>query len=180
MGFFLLLRKCNLVPDSTPKFDAGKQLTRNDIQFFEDHAKVTLRWTKTRQSGNKPLSFALPCIQNSLLCPVTALKRLFALVPTDPSKSCFLRTNGTCYTYAMLQKKLSWISDKLGLEEKLTSHSLRSGGATMAFLAGVPSELIKILGDWKSDCYLKYIRLPLTARLAASALMKYRVQMLEN
>ena len=61
----------------------------------------------------------------------------------------------------------------------MTSHSLRAGGATNAFLAGVPSEIIKILGNWKSDCYLRYIRLPEQARLAAGVLVKYRVLSLD-
>ena len=73
VGFFLLLRKCNLLSDSTPKFDLKKQLTPEDLEFEPDHVKATLRWTKNNQFGNKPLGFALPVISGSVLCPVSAL-----------------------------------------------------------------------------------------------------------
>jgi len=38
-------------------------------------------------------------------------------------------------------------------------HSFRRGGATFAFEAKVPSELIKAQGDWCSDCYLIYLEM---------------------
>ena len=36
-------------------------------------------------------------------------------------------------------------------------YSLRKGGATSTFRAGVPGETIEKLGDWKTDIYKKYI-----------------------
>ena len=80
--------------------------------------------------------------------------------------------------YKQLQSRLAEMSQLLQLEHKLTSHSLRAGGATAAFLAGVPAEVIKILGHWKSDCYVRYLRLPEQARLAAGVLMKHRIKCL--
>ena len=39
-----------------------------------------------------------------------------------------------------------------GLPDKeYGTHSFRRGGASYAFQAGIPLELIKILGDWKSN-----------------------------
>ena len=179
VGFFLLLRKCNLVPDSVNKFDSAHQLSRKDLQIEVDHIKVTLHWTKNSQCGNKPLRFALPRIPGSPLCPVEAVLAVLLLVEGSPLDSLFKRSDGTCYTYQNLQNRLAQLSTQLGLSEKLTSHSLRSGGATNAFLSGVPAEIIKILGHWKSDCYLKYIRLPEQARMAAGVLVKYQVLSLD-
>ena len=42
--------------------------------------------------------------------------------------------------------------------EQYGTHSLRRGGATWMFLAGIPIEVIKQIGDWKSDCIYKYIK----------------------
>ena len=42
-----------------------------------------------------------------------------------------------------------------------SGHSLRRGGATFAFQCGIPSELIKLQGDWRSDAYMLYLTLPL-------------------
>ena len=43
---------------------------------------------------------------------------------------------------------------------RFRGHSFRRGGATWAFRAGVPGELIQIYGDWASDaykCYLEFL-----------------------
>ena len=98
VGFFLLLRKCNLVPDTQSSFDPTKQLKREDLEFAEDHIKVTLRWTKTNQFGNKPLRFALPRIPGSNLCPVQAIIRLLYMVKGSPMGSLFQRSDGRFYT----------------------------------------------------------------------------------
>ena len=185
VGFFLLLRKCNLVPDSTAKFNPDKQIKWQDLQFKQDHVRVTLRWTKNNQFGRKPLVFALPRIPDSCLCPVTAVLAVLQLSVNNGQNcngcdSLFKRANGSCYTYGNLQSKLKWVSKILGLDPHLTSHSLRAGGATAAFIAGVPADLIQILGHWKSDCYKRYLRLPEQARLAAGLLMKYHVQRVQE
>ena len=179
IGFFLLLRKCNLVPDTGASFNPDKQLKRSDLSIEPDHIKVTLRWTKNAQFGNKPLRFVLPRIEGSVLCPVSAILAVLSLVEGNPNDSLFKKSSGVCFTYRQLQSKLAWVSQMLDLPDKLTSHSLRAGGATNAFLAGVPGEIIKILGHWKSDCYLKYIRLPEEARFAAGVLVKHRIVSLD-
>ena len=177
VGFFLLLRKSNLVPDTSKSFNGGKQIKRSDLQFEQDHVKVTLNWLKNSQYG-KTHRFALPHIPGSILCPVEALCAVFDAIQAAPHDSIFTKSDGSVYTYPKLQAKLAWVSQKLGIE-KLTSHSLRAGGATNAFLSGVPGELIQILGHWKSSCYLKYLRLPKEARMAAGVLVKYRILALE-
>ena len=53
------------------------------------------------------------------------------------------------------QQRLDWD------EEQFSGHSLRRGGATSLFAAGVPAYLTKILGRWRSNCYEKYIETPL-------------------
>ncbi|KAI8516561.1 hypothetical protein Bbelb_051420 [Branchiostoma belcheri] len=44
----------------------------------------------------------------------------------------------------------------------------RRGGATFAFRAGVQVELIRLQGDWRSDAYLLYLKVPLRTRLELS------------
>ena len=54
----------------------------------------------------------------------------------------------------------------LGLPDKdYAGQSFRRGGASYAFQAGIPIELIKILGDWKSDAVLLCLTVPLSIRL---------------
>ena len=52
-----------------------------------------------------------------------------------------------------------------------SGHSFRRGGATWAFSANVPSELIKEHGDWLSEAYLRYLNFNLEERLVVTLKM---------
>ena len=68
-------------------------------------------------------------------------------------------------------KMLKTTLQKAGVDHKnYSTHSFRSGGATWAFNSGVPGEIIKIVGNWKSDCYLKYLLISDQARDVAAQL----------
>ena len=41
---------------------------------------------------------------------------------------------------------------------RIGSHSLRAGGAVMLKLCGYDSDMIKKLGRWRSETYLRYIQ----------------------
>jgi hypothetical protein len=42
--------------------------------------------------------------------------------------------------------------------KQFSTHSFRRGGASWAFSSEIPSELIQLYGDWKSDAYKNYLR----------------------
>ena len=49
--------------------------------------------------------------------------------------------------------------DEIGIYKTLVStHSLRSGGATAMFLNGILETVIKKMGRWSSDTFLLYIQ----------------------
>ena len=52
-----------------------------------------------------------------------------------------------------------------------TGHSFRRGGASWAFQAGVPGELIQVCGDWASDAYKKYLEFSMQSRINLAALL---------
>ena len=54
---------------------------------------------------------------------------------------------------------------------RLSSHSLRAGGATALFASGASATLIAQLGRWASDAYLGYCRLTAAVTRGVSALM---------
>ena len=68
-----------------------------------------------------------------------------------------------------------WLRDHLsliGIDPKLyAGHSFRRGGASFAYQSGVPIELIKALGDWRSDTILIYLTMPLTIRLKTANML---------
>ena len=47
-------------------------------------------------------------------------------------------------------------------------HSFRRGGASFAHQAGLPVDMIKLLGDWKSDAVLLYLTVPFHMRFISN------------
>ena len=72
------------------------------------------------------------------------------------------------FTYQKFQAQLRHCLVDIGLEPSHNaSQSFRRGGAFFAFQAGVPIQMIKILGDWKSGAVLLYLTIPMNMRLHA-------------
>ena len=60
-----------------------------------------------------------------------------------------------------------WI-DLAGYDNSLfSSHSLRRGGVQWAAQSGIPHHVIKLLGDWKSQAYERYLNMTLQERYDA-------------
>ena len=55
-------------------------------------------------------------------------------------------------------------------------HSFRRGGATFAFDCHIPSEIIKLQGDWQSDAYLVYLELSQQQKQGACHAMAAKLQ----
>lgn len=172
VSFFGMLRKSHLLSNKANEFNPKQHLLRSDFQFHTWGALMSIRWSKTIQFRERIVQLPLPYIPGSHLCPVTAIKRAFFFtVCADPASQAFMWQNLDTmglelFTYSMFTRKLRSILESLGLPAKeYASHSFRRGGASFAFEAGVPIELIKILGDWRSDAVLLYLTVPLYIRL---------------
>ena len=48
---------------------------------------------------------------------------------------------------------------------------LGEGGASWAFAAEVPTELIQLYGDWKSDAYKRYLKFSLDDKISVAEKM---------
>jgi integrase len=163
IAFFGLFRKGNLLLKSDSSFDPTKHLRRRDFGFVPSGIIVEVRWNKTIQFLQRTLQIPLPLLKNHPLCPVSAVLRSFSLVtPPSLDAPAFLlpSTEGrvTSLTQSKFTKKLTKVLSLSGYDSSLFSgHSFRRGGATWALQCGFPSDVIKILGDWRSDAYLRYI-----------------------
>lgn len=173
VAFFGLLRKANLLCKGLSQFDPSKHLRRGDILFFPDWAIVINRWSKTIQFSQRILTIPLPRLDQHPLCPYTALRHAFQLVPAPLSGPAFVTpalTKGNLLplTYGKFDSLLKLLAAKLNMDpSQISGHSFRSGGATLAFQAQIPAELIKRLGDWQSDAYRSYIHIPVKDRMLA-------------
>ena len=175
LAFFLLLRKSNILPTTKNGFDPLKQLCWDDIVHMGRNLIVGIRWSKTDQFGRELKTYPIPILAD----PWKALCRMAnsrCKKPEGMQHICLL-DNNISYTYNQFQSRLRVVLAAVGVAEpdSYSSHSFRRGGATFAYVCGVPPEIIKLLGNWKSNCFLKYLHLPLEARLAASELIKARL-----
>ena len=172
-GFFGLLRKANMLLKGVAKFNPLKHLRRSDIVFYPGWAIVINRWSKTIQFSQRLLTVPLPLIPGHPLCPYSALQHAFKLVPATLSGPAFVlpapsRRGLIPFTYAKFDSLLKSVASTAGLDpSRISGHSLRSGGATLAFQANIPEEFIKRLGDWRSDAFKSYIHIPIKYRMYA-------------
>ena len=148
-------------------------LTRNRVNFSKEGLVITLLHTKTIQFGRRRLH--IPLIRNqSFLCPVQAYEQLLVRSEGDWEGPAFV----------FLEKgKIHWLTRSIfiktfravlrsgGVKDAaaFTGHSFRRGGATWAFQAGIPGELIQICGDWVSDAYKRYLEFSMKDKLYLAA-----------
>ena len=162
VAFFTFLRKSNLVPDNTRQI-SSKVITRANLVFTSAGANIHVSATKTIQCQQRSLILPIPAIPGSRLCPILALRRHLAINPGPVSAPLFSVFSGSGLapiTYKQFCVFLSRVLSTLHLDPALYSpHSFRRGGATFAFDCHIPSEIIKLQGDWKSDAYLVYLGL---------------------
>ena len=168
-GFFLFLRKSNLVPD-TRLHNPLQQLSRQDLKIDQQLLVVTIKWSKTIQFAQKKLQLPMMVDQDSTICPVKWLLIMLRRIPAQGCHNLFsFQKQGIIVpiTYRDLTVQLrQWIKD-IGITESksFSSHSLRHGRITHTFENDVPENTIRILGDWASSAYKRYIDLIVETRL---------------
>ena len=170
-AFFSFLRISNLVPYASANCHADNAyfLKRQDVYFTASGAVLRVYRTKTIQFKQHVLDIPLPFIPNSILCPVTALKKYFCTVPALDSSPLFIVHHGRSLKpilAAHFNRFFKSCITTVGLEpDSFSSRSFRQGGATFAFNCGAPTEFIKAQGDWPSDAYLVYLKLSTKKKL---------------
>ena len=121
---------------------------------------------------------------------LTQLSRVYQVSPIQPAVIAFTQAHITAansqafnwvdypsptahfFTYNMFISKLRDHLTTMGIDpQSYAGHSFRRGGASFAYQSGVPLELIKALGDWRSDTILIYLTMPLTIRLRSANML---------
>lgn len=157
IAFFSFLRKSNLFTDERNRHQG---LTRGALSFLAEGVVIHIRASKTIQFNERLVTIPLARIPGSCLCPAQSALLLYKLCPGSKDAPFFRfrqagRIQVMCYRLFLckLKSKLSLI----GLSpEDYAGHSFRRGGATLALSSNIPSELVKLQGDWASAAYLKY------------------------
>ena len=153
LGFHLLLRKSNQVPNTALEFSPLHQLVCKDIHFHRGLVLVNIKWSKNHQIGNR---VTIPLVKSkNPACPVTALKKLFLAVQAHPQQPLFAFQHTKPYSHSCLSV-LTYPSLVLYLRKWLklagyqpfhySCHSLRCRCASHAFSRNMPTDLIKKMG----------------------------------
>ena len=137
--------------------------------------KITIQWSKTIQFGERTLVIPLVSIPDYPLCPVQAYLNMQSLVcvSDDSPAYCFLKHKQMYpIIYRPFQSVLKQMIRDIGKNPDVYStHSFRRGGASWAFVAEVPSELIPLYGDWKSDANKRYLKFSLDDKISVATKM---------
>lgn len=172
--FFGFFRKASVLPQ-IHSFDPQIHLTRQDFHLHGWGIAILVRHSKTIQLRERTLQVPLLKLPSSDICPVKALLRAFLLTSGSDSKGpaftipslASTGTGGyTPFSPARFTSRLKSSVKSLGLDDsKYSGHSFRRGAATWAFSMGVPSDVIQLLGDWRSDAYKAYLDLGLSDKV---------------
>jgi integrase len=145
-------------------------LTVDDVREAGDGIEVTIRTSKTDKHSRGEV-IAIPRGSHPLTDPVAALTDwLTVLADTDESEPAgrLLRridrhdNLGAALSGDAINTRIRHLAVRAGVPnaENYTAHSLRAGGATVAYAAGVPVSVIAAHGRWEKDSpvVLGYIR----------------------
>ena len=174
-GFYLIIRASNLVPISRKQFNPQEQLTRWHVGLDQELklAIFIIEWSKNNQNQKKEMKVPVSPCENEKICLIKTLHRYFQQVPAQQHHPCFCYHDKTGkvkpITYAQLNQQIKTLVDKTGRDGSIyTSHCLRRGGIGHAVHSGLDPQFLRIIGDWASTCFLRYIDFELDLRLAAS------------
>ena len=162
LGFFRFLRSGELTAPDRDDFDPGQHLSFADLAM-DDTAHPTTIAVRIKQSKTDPFRQGVTIFlgrTDTPLCPVAALLPYLAL--RGPGEGPLFRfRDGRALTRPRLVTAIREALAKAGLRpDEYAGHSFRIGAATTAAACGVPVDLIKTLGRWKSQAYQLYVRLP--------------------
>ena len=152
---------CNLVGEFS-----DTSLTSDKIRWTdssEGYVEVLLTRPKESRSGT-PVKVELLALPQKLFCPVTAFKKWRRVADKDlelePRMPVFRFLSGALVTGSYINKLLRKLLaqdvnyDQIGVY----CHSFRAGLVCTMARMGIPEEKCKMVGRWKSDCWLKYAK----------------------
>ena len=161
MGFRGLLRKSNML-------EVDLAVKKSDVRWCTWGVGVVVRGTKTICFKERELFIPFVPIVGSVFCLYFYLSMLWAMIdyPEGDSQLVGYMKGGRYVraTYSWYSRKLSNLCNVLNLE-KLSSHSMRRGGASLLAENGVSLIDIKNLGDWRSMSVLFYLTRTLDSKI---------------
>ena len=144
---------------------------RRQFSLCDRGGVLEIVWTKTIQNRERSFEIPLPFIRQSVLCTTSSILCLFGRAGALPSDAPLLavetQKGPRAPTPQQVRQRLRVAMSRIGLSvEKYGTHSLRRGGATWLVTSGVPLEVVREIGDCKSDCISRYIKPDIVSKFA--------------
>ena len=175
VAFFLMLRKSNVATDKPQQLADRTPIKMCDLKIVESEGIwIRLRHTKTIQYKERELWLLLPMIKGSELCPTQALYAHITINRKGATgeEPLFATSKGSL-KYSSLLGTIKKALEKCGYDpKKYAGHSLRRGGATWAFtVCEMQADMIKTIGDWRSEAYRLYAKVTDAMKRKSAAMM---------
>ena len=157
-AFFGLLRVSEYTSASTWSFDPLRTLCVSDINILGPSVKINIKASKTdpfRVGSGISLWEGRPPF-----CPVNAISSFYFFRTTRSPGPFFMLESGEFVT----SRHVTTFLDTSLRNVTIRTHSFRIGGASAASAAGIPDSVIQIMGRWRSNCFVRYIRLDIEPR----------------
>ena len=151
---------------SNGHFNPHIGLALSDLSFKPDLQSATEVSLRIKVSKTDPFrescTIQLYCT-NVPLCPVCSLVRYAKMCSNSTQRHAqspfFMLPNGAALTRSDFITRMRHALHVLGFPSHMyAGHSFRIGAATSAARAQLPDHIIRTLGRWSSDCYIRYIR----------------------
>jgi hypothetical protein len=181
LAFFFALRSCEYLTVTGPR--KTKLLRVRDIRFFLNKADITHNLAslhradivcvtfQDQKNGEKSETITMSCTNDPIACPViqaaTIVNRVLTIPGATPDSSINTYRSGNItfqLSSATALTRLRKKADEIGPEilghdpDDIGLHSARSAAAMAMILAGTPTYMVMLIGRWKSDAFLAYIR----------------------
>jgi hypothetical protein len=158
----------------------SKTICRNDVTSMDlDGFTILVRSSKTIQFGQRVHKVPFVRCHLSQLCPVKALLTHLGRAPLDPALPLFSYLNNTVVaglSHTQFVARLRGLLISLGYNPThYSAHSLRRGGASLCFRAGMSILQIKQRGDWASNAVEKYVFIDECTAVSAALMMSSAV-----
>ena len=161
LAYFGLLKVSEFTKASADFFNQSTDMLLSDIALDSRTSPTLVRITLKQCKNDQLRKGNNICLGKTSheICPVKALVRYLAIWGDTPGL-LFLLPSKKSLTRAYFSRALDKAFEELNMNpHHFNTHSYQIGATTSAKQAGVSDSVLKALGRWKSDTYLKYVRL---------------------
>lgn len=127
-----------------------------DVDWAGEGLVLKVYSSKSMKRSKSPRLIPIAPLKCKNFCAVYWLKLWLSKCKLSSSAPLF-SLDGSPLSYSAFHSALIKVVQSAGINEKISSHSFRHGGATFLSTIGVPIEKIKERGGWSSNAVYRYI-----------------------